>query len=171
LQPGTVRRVVSGEKNGTSFFAAVEAVTPIVNKEGLAYWPIFGGDEVTKVPTEGAPDYNLSFFPPAGGFRIHVVEFPALGAEHDEPQGVWPESGLASGFQFRDATSGFHKTDSIDVVVILSGEMGLESEDGTEVILHPGDVVVQNGAMHAWRHKNVPCRVCFVNLGVERKAG
>ena len=162
-----VRRIVTGENSGVGVYAAVEAVTPVINQAGTTYWPIFGSDEVTRVPTDGSPRYNLSFFPPRAGFRVHVVEFPARGAELEVPTGVWPESGLSRGFQRKDAESGMHKTNSVDVVIVLSGEIGLESEDGQEVVLHPGDVVVQNGAMHAWRHKDVPCRVCFVNLGVD----
>jgi hypothetical protein len=160
-----VRRIVTGENDGLGVFAAVETVTPVVNKAGSAYWPIFGSDEITRIPTDGSPRYNLSFFPPSTGFRVHVVEFPARGAALEAPTGVWPDSGLSRGFQRKDADSGMHKTDSVDVVVVLSGEIGLESESGQEVVLRPGDVVVQNGAMHAWRHKDVPCRVCFVNLG------
>lgn len=164
-----IRRVVSGtDAKGSSFFAAVEEVDPVINDQGLTYWPIFGSDQVTRVPTDGRPNYNLSFFPPPPGYRVHIVEFPAKDAAPKTPQGVWPDSGLPTGFQFRDATSGMHQTDSVDVVIVLAGSVGVESEDGTEVVLHPGDVVVQNGAMHAWRYKDTPCRVCFVNLGAIR---
>ena len=65
-------------------------------------------------------------------------------------------------------SSGMHWTNTVDVVVILSGEIGLAQDDGSEVVLRQGDVLVQNGATHAWRPRAEPCRVCFINLGAER---
>ncbi len=46
---------------------------------------------------------------------------------------------------------GMHRTDSTDFGVILSGNVVLELDDGVEVLLSPGDVVVQNGTRHRWR--------------------
>lgn len=167
-KPPTIRRVITGERAGKSIFSRIEEVEPIINTAGLKYWGIWGAEDVTTLPNDGGPNYVQTFFPPPGGYRVHFVQFPAEGAEKEPPQGEWPNSGLSSDFQFRDATSGMHMTDSIDVVIVIEGRIGLESEDGTVAELQPGDVVVQNGAMHAWRYRDVPCRVCFVNLGAVR---
>jgi hypothetical protein len=47
---------------------------------------------------------------------------------------------------------GMHRTDSTDFGVVLSDNVVLELDDGVEVLLSPGNVVVQNGARHvgAW---------------------
>jgi quercetin dioxygenase-like cupin family protein len=37
----------------------------------------------------------------------------------------------------------------VDLVVVLSGTVALETDDDA-VELHPGDTVVQNGTMHRW---------------------
>jgi hypothetical protein len=169
MAPLCVRRVISGERAGSSVFASIEEVGPVINEAGLTYWPIFGSEGLTELPADGDPHYALSFFPPPGGYRVHVVEYPAVGASRPSPTGTWPPSGLPTGFQRKATDPNMHMTDSVDIVIVLSGEVGLEVEDGTEVTLRQGDVVVQNGAMHAWRYKDVPCRVCFVNLGAVRK--
>ena len=45
----------------------------------------------------------------------------------------------------------FHKTNSLDYLVILSGRLTMLMDDDDEVTLNPGDVVVQQGVMHGWR--------------------
>ena len=68
----------------------------------------------------------------------------------------------------RDAETGGHATDTIDIAFVISGEIGLEQE-GTEVTLRPGDVLVQMGAMHTWRNRgSEPCVMGFVLVGTER---
>ena len=46
---------------------------------------------------------------------------------------------------------GMHRTDSTDFGVLLSGNIVVELDDGAELLLSPGDVVVQNGTRHRWR--------------------
>jgi uncharacterized cupin superfamily protein len=40
---------------------------------------------------------------------------------------------------------GMHTTDTVDFDVVMSGEVYLELDDGSEVLLKAGDCVVQNG--------------------------
>ena len=47
-----------------------------------------------------------------------------------------------------------HTTDTIDFEYVLSGEIALELDDGAEVVLHPGDTVVQNGTRHRWHNRS-----------------
>lgn len=46
-----------------------------------------------------------------------------------------------------------HRTQTIDYVVVIEGEMVLILED-TEVVLKSGDVVVQRGTNHAWENRS-----------------
>jgi len=51
-----------------------------------------------------------------------------------------------------------HRTPTIDVIVIISGEMDLILDGGEEAHLQPGDSVIQRGTMHAWRNQGTePC--------------
>ncbi len=50
-----------------------------------------------------------------------------------------------------------HRTESIDYIVILSGEVDMEL-DGTEVHLKAGDFLVQRGTIHNWVNRGKePC--------------
>ena len=123
----------------------------------------------TRLPASATPDYDLTFFPATpAGYRVHQIEFPAKGGEHPPPQGTWPPYGLDAAAMKQPDGTGMHWTNTVDVVVILSGEIGLEQDDGSEVVLRQGDVLVQNGgATHGARDPN-RAAVCFINLGAER---
>lgn len=43
-----------------------------------------------------------------------------------------------------------HKTDSLNYFIMLSGKLWMLSE-GKDVLLEPGDFIVQKGCMHGWR--------------------
>ncbi len=55
-----------------------------------------------------------------------------------------------------------HKTNSVDYLVVISGEMSMLMEDG-EVLLKSGDCIVQRGTNHAWVNKSgKPCVLAAV---------
>ena len=55
-----------------------------------------------------------------------------------------------------------HRTDSIDYLCILSGEIDMDI-DGAEVHLKAGDVMVQRGTIHNWINRGKePCVIAFV---------
>ncbi|TPX12169.1 uncharacterized protein E0L32_007055 [Thyridium curvatum] len=49
-------------------------------------------------------------------------------------------------------TSPMHRTVSLDVVVLLEGEIELTLDSGEKRLLRPGDMTVQRATMHAWRN-------------------
>lgn len=50
-----------------------------------------------------------------------------------------------------------HKTNTLDYIIILAGELYLILED-TETLLKPGDIVIQQGTNHAWSNRSdKPC--------------
>jgi quercetin dioxygenase-like cupin family protein len=51
------------------------------------------------------------------------------------------------------AVSPMHRTESVDYGIMLSGEVHLVLDDGSETRLLPGDVVVQRGTDHAWENR------------------
>jgi quercetin dioxygenase-like cupin family protein len=60
-----------------------------------------------------------------------------------------------------------HRTDSIDYVVVMSGEIDMELDD-TVVHLRAGDVLVQRGTMHNWvNHGTAPCVIAFVLISAD----
>jgi quercetin dioxygenase-like cupin family protein len=67
-------------------------------------------------------------------------------------------------------TSRMHGNETIDYTVIMSGEIDMLLEDGSEVRLHAGDVVVQRATKHDWVNRgNVPCIVAFILLDARKE--
>ena len=58
----------------------------------------------------------------------------------------------------------FHHSDTLDYVIAIEGEMVMLLDDG-EVVLKPGDVVVQRGTNHGWENRgSVTARVAIILL-------
>lgn len=61
--------------------------------------------------------------------------------------------------------SPMHRTETLDVGVVLEGETWLLLDDGSETRVGPGDAVVQRGTMHAWVNRSDrPVRMVFVMI-------
>ena len=55
-----------------------------------------------------------------------------------------------------------HRTDSIDYIVVISGEIDMELDDSV-VHLKAGDVMVQRGTIHNWVNRgSAPCVLAVV---------
>jgi quercetin dioxygenase-like cupin family protein len=55
-----------------------------------------------------------------------------------------------------------HRTDSIDYIVVISGEIDMELDDSV-VHLRAGDVMVQRGTIHNWVNRGTaPCVLAVV---------
>jgi quercetin dioxygenase-like cupin family protein len=61
------------------------------------------------------------------------------------------------------AVSPMHRTETLDVGIVLDGETWLLLDDGSETCVGQGDVVVQRGTNHAWANRSDrPVRMVFV---------
>jgi quercetin dioxygenase-like cupin family protein len=61
------------------------------------------------------------------------------------------------------AESPMHRTETVDVGVVLEGETWLLLDDGSETRVGVGDAVVQRGTNHAWANRSdSPVRMLFV---------
>ncbi len=81
--------------------------------------------------------------PPPNGTRFAVIDFP-------------PGNKAV-----------MHRTETLDYVLVLSGEIEMDMDDST-VKLKAGDVMVQRGTHHAWLNRsNAPARVAFVLIDAE----
>jgi len=179
----TVRRVITAQtKDGKNVFAIDDQVLPIVAAgpnadHGQQLWQIWGTDGIPQLPDDAETGYADTLFAPAGGYRLQICEFPAESGSTLTPRGAWPPLGTMLGrtdtgvvsTEFGDVDDRvMHYTDSVDLVIVLEGEVGVLLDGGGEVTLKKGDVLVQNGVPHAWRKGPVPCRIVMVALGAER---
>lgn len=65
---------------------------------------------------------------------------------------------------------GMHRTPTMDYGVVLEGDIGLELDNGAEVTLKPGDVVVQNGTRHRWHNRgDSVARLLVVTVGAHHR--
>jgi quercetin dioxygenase-like cupin family protein len=85
----------------------------------------------------------LGTAPPANGTRFAVIDFPPGNKPH------------------------MHRTETIDYVLVLEGEIEMDMDDST-VKLKAGDVMVQRGTNHAWANRSSSrARVAFVLIDAE----
>lgn len=133
---GFGRRVVTGPEgiasDGTSPFtvdAPAGSVSELLWLDGPVRSVADGRDR-----TDGG--YVLE--PPEGGASSRIIRLP--------PTGTWLR---VDGDD--DAAPGMHATDTLDVMVVLDGEIVLGMPDGSETVVRAGDAVVQRGTAHRWR--------------------
>lgn len=167
-----LRRVVTGQSElGSTVVAVDEVVEPTASSAGSLFWLLWGTDEIpVALPTDGQPNFLRTRFPLPNGARVSVVEYAAKDSQFRRTEMPTRATipGDAGRTVTRDSKTGMHMTDTVDIAIILEGEIGLEQSDGEEVTLHAGDVLIQNGGIHAWRPRDQSCRVAFVILGAER---
>lgn len=103
-----------------------------------------------------------------------VDRVPADNLDPMDGAGKAASTTLANGAVFRvvryepGCTGRMHRTASLDYGVILSGSIVLQLDEGAEVTLHAGDVLVQRGAIHSWINRGVePCTIAFVLIDAE----
>lgn len=61
----------------------------------------------------------------------------------------------------------WHRTDTIDYGIVLSGEIWMQMDEG-ESHLRPGDVVIQRGTIHNWKNRGTePCEMIFVLIATK----
>ena len=61
-----------------------------------------------------------------------------------------------------------HVTPTIDYAVVMSGEIDMELDDGVEVHLQAGDVLVQRATVHNWVNRgDAPCVIAFILIDAQ----
>jgi mannose-6-phosphate isomerase-like protein (cupin superfamily) len=134
------RRVVTVvDEEGRSRFLSDGPAPPVPNAFFEELWAIEAGDDFGHSPVAG--DETLEGG--AGALRWRVVTIPTdedyrrmlASVPEDQRDLVDPE--------------GWHTTKTVDLVFVLEGDVALRLDE-REVLLHPGDVVVQQGTKHAW---------------------
>lgn len=172
------RRIVVGNVNGHS--RIIEAGTPERTRVAK-HTPGFEQSVVwatSAAPSTGVPACDpavalTKLVPGTGQTRLIVLTLPpdALYASPDfHPEPAAREmADIAPGLAelFEPEQPGMHTTPTVDYDVVLEGELCLELTDG-EIILNPGDVVIQHGTRHAWRNRtDKPARLLAVLIGAE----
>jgi len=139
------RRIVTGHDAAGKSVVLSDSPTPKTVDIGTAafheIW-ITAQTPVQIAATEPEPTNRpVRTPPPAGGVIVRFTEM-APGAE-----------------------SPMHRTETLDVGVVLEGETWLLLDDGSETRVRAGDAVVQRGTNHAWANRSErPVRMVFVMI-------
>jgi mannose-6-phosphate isomerase-like protein (cupin superfamily) len=155
------RRVVTEEADGRSRFTSDDEPARVTLIEN-ALWFDQLWTTSTDAPLGLVPDDTTLFAAP-GAMLWRIWSIP--------PDEVIRQlsAGAASAPQEDHGEireDGFHKTDTIDYVFVLDGDIVLQLDDGEE-LLHAGDCVVQRRTNHAWRNRgDKPVRLLTVMMGL-----
>ncbi|HEV8625976.1 MAG TPA: cupin domain-containing protein [Acidimicrobiia bacterium] len=173
-----IRRVVTGQQlDGTSVVVSDGPVEPIEVAliPGSAFHSVWGADDAVCLPSEGQRPPAHGWFPPPTGHRfcfLTVAPDSVTRSDDLDFAGAFAEldnklPGLRDVLE--PGNPGMHTTDTVDLGIVLRGEVILELDDGHEVRLSAGDVFVQNGTRHAWRNRtDQPCTLAITLIGARR---
>jgi mannose-6-phosphate isomerase-like protein (cupin superfamily) len=160
--------------------AAVSRSAPRTLNPGLlpghSIHTLWGCDDVPRIGSGPTAPTFAPYFPGPGGVRVVLVRFPPDGGPgpQGEPADLIAEAerlmpGAVAALAPDEA--GLHATDTVDVNLVLEGELWLELEDGAEQRLRAGSAVVLHGARHAWHNRgDVPALLASVMVGARRTA-
>lgn len=104
-----------------------------------------------------AADTQVQLLPPANGsvFRFFQIRPDKEEAAMDPEERMaldaqtFASMGASDEHDFDSGQPGMHKTDTVDYIILLKGEVTMKLDIG-EVHMKPMDVVVQRGTNHAW---------------------
>jgi quercetin dioxygenase-like cupin family protein len=139
------RRIVTGHDAAGRSVVLSDAPTPKTLDIGTAaFHELWITDEVPAPIAAAEPeptDRPVRTPAPAGGVTVRFTE-------------------MAPGAQ-----APMHRTETLDVGVVIEGETWLLLDDGSETRVGPGDAVVQRGTNHAWANRSDrPVRMMFVMI-------
>lgn len=173
--PKSIRRVVTGHNGRGQSVFIMDGPSPHVFGQGT------GSVVVTELwETRGCPadnrgnadaiDRPFRLPPPGNGSAFRIIEYPpdkqrlpALARERQSAHYASTRSAQPGAVRH----PGFHKTDTVDYVIVLSGEIHALMDEG-EVLLKPGDVLIQRGTSHAWSNRtDEPAYLAFVLIDAD----
>jgi hypothetical protein len=164
-----VRTVVTGHNaKGRSVFVQDEKVDGMLIPGLGELALLWNADEPATYPNAGSNPAAPGIYPPLGGVRFLIGTY--LPGDFIAPEPV-PGMHLEDGDEPGGANDGFHRTDTTDFGVLISGNMALQLDDGAEVSLSPGDVLIENGTRHRWRVVgDKPATLVSFIIGARRRA-
>ena len=153
-----MRRIITGHnENGKSIITLDGPPARSIGEDVGGLFELWNtdGNEVISSDVIDRADDEIILSPPSGGTKFRYFQINPL------PEGV-PEDMLqeiaADAFEKVGAAHhrvdttkhpAMHKTDTVDYIILLKGDVTLILDE-EEVDLKPFDVVVQRGTNHAW---------------------
>ena len=162
-----VKRVVTKrtEDGGAAFEQVGEPGTVVRFGPGFAVHEVWRLEGPPEAVSSGHDPKAYGFEPERGAVFRQVVIPPDETVMASLGRGEkW---GRNSPYRSTGEDYGSHATETLDLVTVVSGRVDLRLPDGSSERLDPGDVVVQQGAEHAWRNPGPdPLVLSVVMMGV-----
>jgi mannose-6-phosphate isomerase-like protein (cupin superfamily) len=166
-----IRRFVTGHdsngKAGVTINDHAPNATEIKGWPGLCVTELWVTNEMP-VDNAGKADQGarpMRHDPTPNGTIFRVVEIPPESSSASiDAKAAFEALGSANKPTAKDSSKhpSMHKTNSVDYLVVMSGEMWMVMEEG-EVLLRAGDCIIQRGTNHAWINKSRrPCLLAAV---------
>jgi mannose-6-phosphate isomerase-like protein (cupin superfamily) len=150
------RRVVTGNVDNKAVVVSDNILESVKEfgaiRPGVAHtyvWPEGGSMN----PTKGGTSFLIAQFDPEDPDVLKTLDgrqaFAAVGAEDN-----WVRT---------DRHPFMHKTHTVDYGIVLQGEVRLLLDEDEIVTLRKGDLLVQQGTVHAWSNQGTePCVIAFI---------
>ena len=166
------RRIVCGvDPDGRSGIVSDGAAPSVTRPGGSVIMDIWRMDALPPSVSDGDTLSGVvGEAPPPGGAVVRLCTFPpesemdleAFERAMGDTYGPQPDSGSTA------EVRGVHRTDTVDVVTVLSGELYAVLDSG-ETLLRRGDSLVQRGNAHAWSNRSDhPATVVAVMIDAKR---
>ena len=144
-----IRRVVTGHnEEGKARIVADNVMGNVVTLRSGNSGALMWVTDATPADLDSSEDpatRAMDIEPPAEGSVFRILEL----APHKKPF--------------------MHRTDTIDYALVLEGECVMLLDDGEEVALAAGDVLIQRATIHGWANRtDRPCRLAFILIGAKR---
>ena len=139
------RRIVTGLRDGKSIIEQDEIVSNVSEHfPGLIISDIWSTDSIPAKFEEKVIENTAFPNTPKNGSYFRYVQIPP-----DKDLGIVALEGQPHPLM--------HQTDTLDYIIIISGEIYLIVEE-EETLLQAGDIVIQRGTNHAWSNRSdSPC--------------
>jgi quercetin dioxygenase-like cupin family protein len=162
-----VRLVITGHTpDGRGQVASDTEIGPMpgLAADGWQAYVLWALSEVPTLPDDGLSAIDATAAGPGSIRLVQCVVYP----DGQQPP-VGDAAALAPIQRTPGDTSAMHYTHSLDLVIVIDGEVEVVLDD-QRTTLRQGDYLVQNGTRHEWRnHGDVPARLAVVVVGTEHR--
>jgi quercetin dioxygenase-like cupin family protein len=171
-----IRRVVTGTDETGKSKVMLDGAAPnnkmgaLGTRTGNTNLWVWAGTPITLSGDSDDGDMAYDFPGPPGGGHVRVVETLRKPDDYDEATDAnlkpvheptprpgnrsWDRGGKNA------FSSGMHKTQSVDIGIMLEGERELILDDRT-LLMKPGDIAIQVGAWHNWSSPRLGAIMAF----------
>lgn len=165
--PSNIRRVITGHNDsGASCVSIDQTMTGddahVMSPAGQPNVRLADIWTCSSVPTDNTGNADsvgdrVILEPPSGGVVFRTVEIPPDSERNYDTMRAYFESMGAGDRLDGQKHPGMHKTNTLDFLIVVSGEICLILDE-EEVLLKQGDTCVQRGTLHAWSNRtDSPC--------------